>query len=120
MKNKKELVRQKRHRRIRINMSGTEGRPRLIIHRTLKNFSGQVIDDSKNKTLFSLATSDKQVREKFANAGNIKASVLFGEVFAKTAKEKGITKIVFDRAGYVYQGRVKAFAEALRKGGLEF
>jgi large subunit ribosomal protein L18 len=101
-------------------MSGTVDRPRLIIHRTLKNFSGQVIDDSQNKTLFSLATSDKAIKEKFANAGNIKAAVLFGEVFAQKAKEKGVSKIVFDRAGYVYQGRVRAFAEALRKGGLEF
>ncbi|MDD4893997.1 MAG: 50S ribosomal protein L18 [Candidatus Omnitrophica bacterium] len=120
MKNKKELVRFKRHRRIRMNMFGTDLRPRLIVHRTLNNLSAQIINDVKNATIFSLSTMDKEVKQKFAKPGNVKASELFGEVFARRAKEKGIGKIVFDRAGYVYQGRIKAFAEALRKGGLEF
>jgi len=120
MKDKRILHRLKRHQRIRMSMHGSQERPRLIIHRTLKNLSAQVIDDTKNKTLFSLSTFDKEVKEKFTNAGNVKASAFFGEVFAKKAKEKGIAKIVFDRAGYLYQGRIKTFAEALRKGGLEF
>ncbi len=120
MKNKKELVRSKRHKRIRLHMFGTEQRPRLIVHRTIKNLSGQIIDDEKKKTLFSLTTFDKEVKDKFTGAGNVKAAVFFGEVFSRRAKEKGIKGIVFDRAGYVYQGRIRAFAEALRKGGLEF
>ncbi len=120
MKKKKELERLKRHRRIRMRMFGTDQRPRLIVHRTLKNISAQVLDDSKNKTLFSLTTSAKELKENFAYAGNVKAAGLFGEVFAKRAKEKGINKVVFDRAGYLYQGRIRAFAEALRKAGLEF
>jgi large subunit ribosomal protein L18 len=120
MKEKKEPLRLKRHRRIRVHMQGSEQRPRLIVHRTLKNLSAQVIDDTNNKTLFSLTTFDKEVKDKFAYAGNVKAAGFFGEVFARRAKEKGITKIVFDRAGYLYQGRIRAFAEALRKGGLEF
>lgn len=103
-----------------MRMSGSLERPRLIVTRSLNNLGGQVIDDTQNKTLFSLTTTDKEVKEKFPKAGNVKASAFFGEVFARRVKEKGITRIVFDRAGYLYMGRVKAFADALRKGGLEF
>jgi large subunit ribosomal protein L18 len=120
MKDRKELLRLKRHRRIRLRMRGSEERPRLIVRRTLKNLCAQVIDDTKNKILFSLTTSDKEVKQKFTSAGNVKAAEFFGEVFASMAKEKGITRIVFDRAGYLYQGRIKAFAESLRKAGVEF
>jgi len=120
MKEKKGLLRIKRHRRIRVHMQGSEERPRLIVHRTLKNLSAQVIDDTNNKTLFSLTTFDKEVKDRFAYAGNVKAAGFFGEVFARRAKEKGITKIVFDRAGYLYLGRIKTFAEALKKAGMEF
>jgi len=101
-------------------MQGSEERPRLTVHRTLKNLSAQVIDDTNNKTLFSLTTFDKEVKDRFAYAGNVKAAGFFGEVFARRAKEKGITKIVFDRAGYLYLGRIKTFAEALKKAGMEF
>jgi len=101
-------------------MFGTDQRPRLLVHRTLKNLSAQVIDDTKNKTLFSLTAFDKEVKDKFAYAGNVKVAEFFGEVFARRAKEKGIIRIVFDRAGYLYQGRIRAFAEGLRKAGLEF
>lgn len=79
-----------------------------------------MINDADKKILFSLTTLDKEVKAQFKQAGNIKAVQYFGEVFAKRAKEKGITKVIFDRAGYLYHGRIKAFAEALRKGGLEF
>jgi len=120
MKNKKGLSRLKRHRRIRLRVLGDELKPRLIVHRSLKNLYAQIIDDAKNKALFSLSTLDKDIRQKIPYAGNIKAAQFFGEVFAARAKEKGITKIVFDRAGYLYHGRIKAFAEALRKGGFEF
>lgn len=90
------------------------------MYRSLKNLCAQVIDDTKNRTIFSLSTSDKDIKQKLPCGGNVKAAQLFGEVFASKAKEKGITKIIFDRAGYLYHGRIKAFAEALRKGGLEF
>lgn len=120
MKEKKGLLRIKRHRRIRVHMQGSGQRPRLIVHRTLKNLSAQIIDDTKNRTLFSLSTQDKEVKQKFAYAGNVKAAELFGEVFARKAREKGITRVVFDRAGYLYLGRVKNFAEALKKAGMEF
>jgi large subunit ribosomal protein L18 len=101
-------------------MYGISQKPRLVISRSLENLSAQVIDDAQNKTLFSLSTLDKEIRSRFPSAGNIKAAEFFGEVFARKTKEKGISRIIFDRAGYLYHGRVKAFAEALRKGGLEF
>lgn len=118
--NKKDLQRLKRHRSIRLRMSGDETQPRLVIHRSLKNLYAQVINDAKNKVIFSLSTLDKEIRNKFPAAGNVKIAQFFGEVFATRAREKGITKVVFDRAGYLYHGRIRAFAEALRKGGLEF
>lgn len=101
-------------------MLGTKDKPRLVVYRSLKNFQAQVIDDTQNKVLVSVSTLDKQIRQKFKSAGNIKASECLGEMFAKKAMEKGISEIIFDRAGYLYHGRVKSFAEALRKGGLKF
>jgi large subunit ribosomal protein L18 len=118
--NKKELSRLKRHRRIRMKMQGTKDKPRLVVKRSLNNLSAQIIDDTDNKVLFSFSTANKEFKQKAGNSGNIKAAGIFGEVFSKKAKEKGIVKIVFDRAGYLYHGRVKEFAEHLRKGGLEF
>lgn len=120
IKGKKELSRHKRHTRIKMRMCGTQKVPRLIVHRSLKNLTGHIMDDTNNKILFSLSTLDKEIKQKFASAGNIKAAEYFGEVFAARAKDKGIAKIVFDRAGYLYHGRIKAFADSLRKGGMEF
>lgn len=101
-------------------MSGTPEKPRLVVHRSLKNLEAQVLDDTAGLVLFSLSTKDKGLKKEFASAGNLKSSVLFGELFARKAKEKGIAKVIFDRAGYLYHGRIKSFAEALRKGGMEF
>ncbi len=109
MKNKKELLRIKRHCRIKLGMRGTSIRPRLIVHRSIKNLSAQIVDDTENKALFSLSTLNKEVKEKIPYAGNIKAAELFGQFFAQRVKAKGITKIIFDRAGYLYHGRIKAF-----------
>jgi large subunit ribosomal protein L18 len=120
MKSKKETLRLKRHKRIRVGMSGTAERPRLVVRRSLKNFCAQVVDDTVNKTLFSLSTENKELKAKLPYAGNVKAAAFFGEEFAKQAKAKGFNQIIFDRAGYLYHGRVKAFAEGLRKGGLVF
>jgi len=120
MIDKKEFLRLKRHKRIAQKIRGTPERLRLAAHRSLKNMSASVIDDTQGKTVFSLSTTDKEIKQKFPYAGNVKAAAFFGEVFARRAKEKGIIKIVFDRSGYLYHGRVKAFAEHLRKGGLEF
>jgi len=120
MKNKKEESRLKRHCRIKLKMQGLPEAPRLVVKRSLKNLSAQLVDDTKNKTLFSFSTQDKQIKQQFPVSGNIKAAEFFGGVFASKVKEKGINKIIFDRAGYLYHGRIKAFAEALRKGGVEF
>ena len=118
--NKKELSRLKRHRRIRIRMRGNEVRPRLVLKRSLNNLSAPVIDDTQDKVLLSFSSAHKDFRQKVKNAGNVKSAEEFANFFASKAKEKGITKIVFDRAGYLYHGRIKAFAESLRKNGMEF
>lgn len=120
IKSKKLRARVKRHKRIRMRIHGDTGRPRLVVRRSLNNIAAQLVDDTLSKVVMSLATYDKSVKTKLSSAGNIKSAVVFGEIFAAQAKAKGINKIVFDRAGYLYHGRVKAFAEALRKGGLEF
>ncbi|MEW6101343.1 MAG: 50S ribosomal protein L18 [Candidatus Omnitrophota bacterium] len=120
MKNNREIQRLKRHTRIKCKISGSPERPRLLVKRSLKNIFAQAVDDVSGRTLFSLSTADKEVKQKFPSGGNIKAAVVFGELFAARAKEKGISKIIFDRSGYLYHGRIKAFAQALRKGGLEF
>ena len=117
---KKEELRLKRHKRIKMKMLGTAEKPRLVVHRSLKNISAQVLDDTIGKVLFSLSTKDKALKQKFAGAGNVKSAELFGQLFAQEAKEKGYSKVIFDRAGYLYHGRIKSFAEALRKGGMEF
>jgi len=117
---KKEELRLKRHKRIKMKMLGTVEKPRLVVHRSLKNISAQVLDDTIGKVLFSLSTKDKALKQKFVSAGNVKSAELFGQLFAKEAKEKGYSKVIFDRAGYLYHGRIKSFAEALRKGGMEF
>jgi large subunit ribosomal protein L18 len=114
------LGRQRRHLRLRKYVIGTSERPRLNVRRSLKNIFVQVIDDSKGVTLVSVSTTDKSFKEKLAYGGNVKSAVLLGELAAKVAKEKNISKVVFDRGGYAYHGRIKAFAEAARKGGLEF
>ncbi len=117
---KKELGRLKRHHRIRRYIRGTKEKPRLSVHRSLKNLFIQLIDDAEGKTLYSLSTLDKDFIAKSKNGGNVKAAEILGEIFAKEAQAKGIKKVVFDRGGYLYHGRVKALAEAARKAGLEF
>ena len=120
MKARKEVKRVFRHKRIRKKVIGTLQRPRLCLHRSLKNLSAQVIDDTQRKILFGMSTLSKDIKGKVKSGGNIDAAKQFGEVFAKKAKEKGISKVAFDRGGHPYHGRIKAFAEAAREGGLEF
>jgi large subunit ribosomal protein L18 len=120
IKNKRELGRLKRHSRIRKSVLGTAEKPRLIVHRSLANLYAQFIDDLNRKTLLSVSTLDQDFIFKSKYGGNVKAAGLLGEFAAQKAKEKKIEKIVFDRGGYLYHGRIKAFAEAARKGGLLF
>ena len=111
-----------RHLRIRKTISGTPERPRLCLFRSLKHLEAQLVDDSGSRTLLSASTKDKDFREKkkAKGGGNVNAAKSLGVLLAEKAKAKGITKVVFDRAGYLYHGRVKAFADAAREGGLEF
>lgn len=122
MQNQKLLLikRKKRHERVRKKIIGCEERPRLSIYRSHKNIYAQIIDDNKNKTIFSFSTQNKEIKNKIGYGGNIKAAALLGEILAAKAKEKGITKVAFDRGVYFYHGRIKAFVESARKGGLEF
>ncbi len=118
--NKKEISRLKRHKRIRLKMFGTSEKPRLVIKRSLNNLSAMIIDDSSNKVIFSLSSANKEFKQKLKSSGSVKAAEAFGQFFSSKAKEKGLSKIIFDRAGYLYHGRVKTFADSLRKGGMEF
>ena len=120
MLNVKEQKRIYRHERIRNRVEGTTQRPRLCLHRSLKNLQAQIIDDASGKILLGKSTLAKDVRGKIKSGGNIKAAQEFGKVFATEATKRGIKKICFDRGGYLYHGRVKAFADALRSSGMQF
>ena len=114
-KTSRNEARKARHTRIRKRVSGTSELPRLCVFRSLKNISAQIIDDEKGVTLVSASSLDKDL--KITNGGNVEASKLVGAEIAKKAK---ITKVVFDRGGYLYHGRVQALADAARENGLEF
>lgn len=116
----KRLARIKRHKRVRKNISGSSERPRLCIFRSIKHIYAQVIDDKKGVTLVSLSTLNPEREGKEKYQGNIKAAEMLGNLLAKKLKEKGIKKVVFDRGGYLYHGRVKAVAESVRKGKIVF
>jgi large subunit ribosomal protein L18 len=112
----------RRHVRLRKKVSGTPERPRLSVYRSLHHIYAQVIDDTKGLTLVAASTVEPELREKLktSSGGNIEAAKVVGNAIAKKAVEKGITKVVFDRGGQIYHGRVKALATAAREGGLEF
>lgn len=109
-----------RHLRIRKKIIGTKEMPRLSIHRSVKNLDAQLIDDLKGHTLFALSTRSPKLKGRAPSWGNVKGAVVFGEIFVEEAVKKGFTKAVFDRGGYLYHGRIKAFAETCRKKGLKF
>ncbi len=109
-----------RHVRIRAKISGTTQRPRLCVHRSLKHFEAQLIDDIGQKTLVSASTRDKEVRKTLTKGGNVNAAKALGAIVAERAKSKGFDKVVMDRSGYMYGGRLKAFADAAREKGLNF
>lgn len=117
--NRKE-ARQKRHLKIRNRVVGTAERPRLNIYRSLQHIYAQVINDETGATLVSASTKDKELQEKAAYGGNIAAAKVVGEAIAKRALDKGISKVVFDRGGFIYHGRVAALAASAREAGLEF
>jgi len=106
------------HKRIRQRVAGTPERPRLAVFRSLKNISAQVIDDKAGHTLVSASSVEKKAG--IGSGGNVAGAKDVGKLLAQRAKEKGITKVVFDRGGYLYHGRVRALADAAREAGLEF
>ncbi len=113
--------RDRRRKIIRNKVSGTAERPRLSVYRSIGNLYAQVIDDGSQKTVLSLSTASPALKDKVKkDGGNVKGAVLLGAVLAEECKKKGVAKVVFDRSGYLYHGRVKALAEAARKGGLIF
>lgn len=119
---KKVAGRLKRKKRVRMKVLGTTAKPRLSVFRSLKNIYVQVIDDSLGVTIAAASSQDKEVADKLKgkSGGNKDAAKLVGKEIAKKIKAKGIKKIVFDRGGYLYHGRVQALADAAREGGLEF
>ncbi len=120
MKNKKEIGRQKRKKRIRSRITGTVDRPRLNVFRSLKNIYAQAIVDTTGETLATASTLSPELRGNLKYPGNVEAAKKVGDLIAKKCLEKGIQKVVFDRSGYLYHGRIKALAEAARTSGLSF
>ena len=116
-KTEKKEIRSRIHKRIRRKLAGTTERPRLAVFRSVAHIYAQVIDDSKGATLVSASSVDKGTK---TNGGNVAAAKAIGKLVAERAKEKGVTRVVFDRGGYQYHGRVKALADAAREAGLEF
>ena len=113
--------REKRHRRIRKNIVGTSERPRLSVRRSTNHLYVQIIDDTAGKTLAQVSTLSSGLKDALKkSSGNVKGAAILGAAIAEKCKKEGITKVVFDRAGYLYHGRIKALAEAARKGGLSF
>jgi len=112
--------RKKRHRIIRKSIQGTPERPRLNVFRSSKHIYAQIIDDTQMKTITSSSTIDKEVAEKLEGLTKKEAAELVGKNIAEKAKKEGIEKIVFDRGGYLYHGRIKALAEGARENGLKF
>ena len=115
----RNVVRQRVHARIREKMSGTAERPRLNVYRSLNHIYTQLIDDLNGVTIASASSFGKKSADK-KYGGNVSAAAEVGKLIAERAKEKGIKKVVFDRGGYLYHGRVKALADAAREAGLDF
>ncbi|NQS76112.1 MAG: 50S ribosomal protein L18 [Peptococcaceae bacterium] len=109
-----------RHKRVRRKIAGTAERPRLNVFRSLKNIYAQIVDDTNMTTLVAASTLAPELKGKMSSCSNSAAATAVGELLAKKALEAGIKQVIFDRAGYVYHGRIKALAEAARAGGLEF
>ena len=119
-KESRSAIRVKKHLRVRNRFSGTAERPRLAVFRSNNHMYAQIIDDTVGKTLVSASTLDKDVKAECEKTNNVEAAAVVGKVVAKKALEKGITTVVYDRGGFIYEGKIKALAEAAREAGLEF
>ena len=116
----RQEVRIKKHKRLRNRFSGTAERPRLAVFRSNNHMYAQIIDDTVGNTLVSASTLEKAVKAELEKTNNVDAAAYLGTVIAKRAIEKGIKTVVFDRGGFIYQGKIAALAEAAREAGLEF
>ncbi|MGI4757022.1 MAG: 50S ribosomal protein L18 [Janthinobacterium lividum] len=116
---KRNVIRKRVHARVRAKVEGTAVRPRLNVFRSLNHIYAQIIDDASATTLAAASTITKKGDEK-KSGGNTAAAATVGRLIAEQAKDKGVTRVVFDRGGYLYHGRVKALADAAREAGLEF
>ena len=119
-KESRQKIRVKKHMKIRNRFSGTAERPRLAVFRSNNHMYAQIIDDTVGKTLVSASTLQKEVKAELEKTNNVDAAAYLGTVIAKRAIEAGITTVVFDRGGFIYQGKIKALADAAREAGLEF
>ena len=119
-KESRQKVRVKKHNRMRNRFSGTAERPRLAVFRSNNHMYAQIIDDTVGNTLVSASTLEKAVKAELEKTNNVDAAAYLGTVIGKRAVEKGITKVVFDRGGFIYHGKIAALADAAREAGLEF
>ena len=119
-KESRAKVRLNKHRRMRNRFAGTAERPRLAVFRSNNHMYAQIIDDSVGNTLVSASTLQKEVKAELEKTNDVDAAAYLGKVIAERALEKGIKEVVFDRGGFIYQGKVKALADAAREAGLEF
>jgi large subunit ribosomal protein L18 len=119
-KKSKTLIREKKHLRLRNRFSGTTERPRLAVFRSNNHMYAQIIDDTVGNTLVAASTLEKAVKAELEKTNNDDAAAYLGTVIAKKALEKGITTVVFDRGGFIYQGKIQALADAAREAGLKF
>ena len=119
-KKSRSEVRRKKHMKLRNRFSGTAERPRLAVFRSNNHMYAQIIDDTVGKTLASASTLEKEVKAELEKTNNVDAAAYLGTVIAKRALEKGITAVVFDRGGFIYQGKIAALADAAREAGLQF
>jgi large subunit ribosomal protein L18 len=116
----KDAHRQRVHARVRTKVTGTPERPRLCVYRSVGHIYVQVIDDRGGRTLCSASSVDKETKKGLKGGGNIAAAKNIGKIIAERAQAAGVSKVVFDRGGYKYHGRVKALADAAREAGLQF
>ena len=119
-KESRQKVRVKKHMKIRNRFSGTAQRPRLAVFRSNNHMYAQIIDDTVGNTLVAASTLEKEVKAELEKTNNVDAAAYLGTVIAKRALEKGIKEVVFDRGGFIYQGKIAALADAAREAGLEF
>ena len=119
-KESRQAVRVKKHMKIRNRFSGTAERPRLAVFRSNNHMYAQIIDDTVGNTLVAASTLEKEIKAELEKTNNVDAAAYLGTVIAKRAIEKGIKEVVFDRGGFIYQGKIAALADAAREAGLEF